>query len=50
VLAWRQTFDEGHAAVVERLLRQDRIPVLLVPIGTGIQPATAGAAESVANT
>jgi nucleotide-binding universal stress UspA family protein len=50
VLAWRQTFDEGHAAVVERLLRQDRIPVLLVPIGTGIQPATAGAAESAANT
>ena len=48
VLAWRQTLDADHAAVVQRLMRQDRIPVLLVPIGTGFCPT--GAAESAANT
>ena len=33
VLAWSQTLDADHAPVVQRLIAQDRIPILLVPIG-----------------
>jgi nucleotide-binding universal stress UspA family protein len=33
VLAWSQSLDAGHAPVVRRLVAQDRIPILLVPIG-----------------
>jgi nucleotide-binding universal stress UspA family protein len=32
VLAWAQSLDGDHAAVVRTVLAQDRIPVLLVPI------------------
>ena len=32
VLAWSQSLDADHAAVVRMVLAQDRIPVLLVPI------------------
>jgi nucleotide-binding universal stress UspA family protein len=42
VLAWSQTFDGGHAAVVGKLIREDRVPVLLVPIAVVAQAAAAG--------
>jgi nucleotide-binding universal stress UspA family protein len=49
VLAWRRTLDVGHAPVVRRLLSQDRIPVLLVPVGADSQPATTGVAGLLAD-
>ena len=42
VLAWRQSLDGDHGAVVRRLIGQDRVPVLLVPVAAAGQAAAVG--------
>jgi hypothetical protein len=37
-LGWSQALDEGRATVVRDILAGSSIPVLLVPIGTRLEP------------